>query len=89
VIEMSTVDDLPCRDVVELVTDYLELALPEPLRRCFEEHLEICDGCRLYLGQMRLSIRALRARPERSMSFRGREQLLEQYREWKRRSADP
>lgn len=56
---MNDTDDLPCREFVELVTDYLEEMLPPALSARFEAHLDICDGCRLYLGQMRLTIRAL------------------------------
>jgi hypothetical protein len=82
---MTTLDDLPCNQLVELVTDYLEEALPEPVRRSFEAHLEVCAGCRLYLGQMRLTIGALRARPDGPESIRRREQLLERFREWKLR----
>ncbi len=54
-------DDLSCRQFVELVTDYLEGALPTELRERLEAHLEICDGCTLYLGQIRLTVRALKA----------------------------
>ena len=86
---MSAVEDLACQQFVELVTDYLEDALPGPLGRSFEAHLEVCSGCRLYLGQMRLSIRALRAGAEPSGHPQGREQLLDIFREWKRRSAGP
>lgn len=56
---MATTDDLNCRDLVEWVTDYLEATLPPELSRRVEAHLEICDGCRLYLGQMRLTVKAL------------------------------
>jgi hypothetical protein len=52
-------DDLVCRELVELVTDYLEEALSPALRERFEAHLQVCSGCQLYLGQMRLVIRAL------------------------------
>jgi anti-sigma factor RsiW len=45
--------DLACIDEVELITDYLEGALPDAERRRLEEHLEICPGCTEYLEQMR------------------------------------
>ena len=50
-------DDLPCRDVVELVTDYLEGALTPEGQAAVERHLIICDGCAGYLDQMREVIR--------------------------------
>jgi predicted anti-sigma-YlaC factor YlaD len=46
-----------CRDVVELMTDYLEGALaPADLVR-FEAHIADCDGCRAYLEQMRTTLK--------------------------------
>lgn len=48
--------DLVCREAVELVTDYLEGAMPPRLRRKFEEHLAACDGCEEYLDQIRATI---------------------------------
>jgi predicted anti-sigma-YlaC factor YlaD len=53
--------DISCQQFVELVTEYLEGTLPGDLSASIEAHLDICDGCRLYLGQMRLTVRALRA----------------------------
>jgi len=48
--------DLTCRELVELVTDYLEGALDPGDRARFEGHLDRCAGCRAYLGQMRATI---------------------------------
>ena len=48
-----------CREFVEVVTDYLEGALPEDERRAVDAHLRECAGCTAYLAQMRLAIRAL------------------------------
>jgi anti-sigma factor RsiW len=45
-------DHLACIDEVELLTDYLEGALPDAERRRLEEHLESCPGCTEYLAQM-------------------------------------
>jgi anti-sigma factor RsiW len=44
---------MKCRDVVELMTDYLEGALSAADRARFEEHIAGCDGCRAYLEQLR------------------------------------
>ena len=63
-------DDLACRELVELVTDYLEDALPATERERFEAHLEECEGCSVYVEQIRTTIeltghaRALERRPE-------------------------
>jgi len=50
--------ELPCQDLVEVVTDYLDGALSEVDRRRFEEHLEICERCVAYVEQIRLTIAA-------------------------------
>lgn len=47
---------LSCRQVVELVTAYLEGALSLEDRLRFENHLTACDGCTMYVGQMRRTI---------------------------------
>jgi anti-sigma factor RsiW len=51
-------EDLPCRDFVELATDYLEGALTPPQRLVVERHLAFCHPCVDYLDQMRAVIRA-------------------------------
>jgi anti-sigma factor RsiW len=74
--------DLPCREVVELVTDYLEGALGERDRERVERHLGGCDGCDAYLDQMRLTLRlAGRIEPD-SIDPVFRERLVEAFRGW-------
>jgi hypothetical protein len=50
--------NLTCRELVELVTDYLEDILPRQIRDRFEEHLRACEGCATYLDQLRILLRA-------------------------------
>ena len=45
-----------CQEIVELVTDYLEHALDSETATQFEEHINFCDGCEAYLGQVRATI---------------------------------
>jgi anti-sigma factor RsiW len=47
-----------CREMVGLMTDYLEGALSERDRRRFEEHLPGCANCSEYLEQIRAIVRA-------------------------------
>ena len=57
--------ELVCREAVELMTDYLEDALPPSQRARFERHLAACVACALYLGQMRAMVESLgRLEPE-------------------------
>ena len=52
-------DELACRELVELVTEYLEGRLSPTERLRFEAHLVGCSGCRAYLDQMRATLRVL------------------------------
>lgn len=49
-----------CSDLVQLATDYLEGVLAADERRCFEEHLAVCPGCREHIEQMRETVARLR-----------------------------
>jgi anti-sigma factor RsiW len=76
--------ELPCIDVVELVTAYLDDALTPADRERFEEHLVFCDGCSTYLEQMRATIAATgRLEPE-ALPPELEERLLEVFRDWSR-----
>jgi hypothetical protein len=80
---MPPADDLPCQEFVELVTDYLEEVLPSDVRERFEAHLRVCDGCELYLGQMRLTVRAAAHRRTEPLPAATREKLLAGFAVWR------
>jgi anti-sigma factor RsiW len=48
---------ISCREVVELVTDYLEGALDPEVEARFAKHLELCPPCVEYVGQIRTTSR--------------------------------
>ncbi|MFF4620583.1 anti-sigma factor family protein [Nonomuraea jabiensis] len=52
-------DDLRCDDVLELLTDYLEAALPAGRRRLVAGHLGACPACSEWLAQVLATIAAL------------------------------
>jgi anti-sigma factor RsiW len=45
--------ELVCREVVELVTEYLGQTLAPAERQRFEHHLSTCPPCTSYLAQVR------------------------------------
>jgi anti-sigma factor RsiW len=51
--QVPDVPDVPCNEFVELVTDYLDGALPDELVAHIDAHLTICPGCRSVLAQWR------------------------------------
>jgi anti-sigma factor RsiW len=77
------VEQLSCQEFVELVTAYLEGALPPEDTNRFEEHIDRCTGCAAYLDQIRQTI-ALSGRltPE-SLSPEAERELLEAFRGWR------
>jgi anti-sigma factor RsiW len=74
--------ELTCRELVELVTDYLEDRLARQDRARFEVHLAECEYCATYVEQMGQTIRTLGRLPEESLSPEARDALLEAFRHW-------
>jgi anti-sigma factor RsiW len=73
-----------CKELVELVTDYVEGAMPPDKRLHFEEHLAICPGCVGYVEQMRTTVQVVGALRAESIPPDARDALLKAFREWKR-----
>jgi anti-sigma factor RsiW len=81
-----SVPDLSCRELVELVTEYLEGRLPLEERTRFELHLGYCDYCRTYLRQMRRVLESAGELTEESIAPEAKRALLAAFRDWKRGS---
>jgi anti-sigma factor RsiW len=50
-------DDIACRELIELLTGYLDDALDPVTRSAIDAHLAGCDGCTRALEQLRESVR--------------------------------
>ncbi len=74
---------MTCRELVELVTDYLEGAMAPDDRARFEQHLALCPGCGTYLEQMRRTIALVGRLAEESISPRAWNELLRAFRDWR------
>jgi anti-sigma factor RsiW len=75
---------MTCKELVELVTDYLEGTLPADVRARMDQHLAGCDGCTHYLEQMRQTIRLTGQVREENLSQPQRDDLLRLFRDWKK-----
>ncbi len=75
---------LTCRELTELVTDYVEGRQTFVERMRFELHLGMCRHCRAYLRQMRDTVQILGNLPEEAIPPRMRDDLLERFRAWKK-----
>ena len=68
--DRNATTDVTCRELVELVTEYLEGALSDARRASFEAHMAECEGCDRYVEQIRATVdltrrtAALEQRPE-------------------------
>jgi anti-sigma factor RsiW len=80
------VSDLTCKELVEVITDYVEGAMPDDDRRRFDDHLAVCPGCQTYVEQMRTTIRAVGGLREDMLSPETRDSLLTTFRDWRRTS---
>jgi anti-sigma factor RsiW len=77
-------DEMSCRELVEVVTDYLEGKLPDGDRVRLEEHLAECPYCEEYIAQMRETIDALGELPgAESLDPRTERELLDAFRGWR------
>jgi len=79
----ASIEQLSCQELVELVTDYLEGALPE--RDSFEHHIEGCKGCHEYVRQMRETIELTGTLAPADISPEAEAALLSAFRDWKPR----
>jgi anti-sigma factor RsiW len=78
-------EQLSCQELVELVTDYLDGALPPAERARFDAHIADCDGCRAYLEQIRATIALTGTLAPEQLAPEAEAGLLEAFRDWKRR----
>ena len=78
-------DEIVCKELVELVTPYLEDVLAANERAAIERHLAECDGCRTYVEQMRRTIRAIGHIPHEPITSSTRDEVLAIFRAWSAR----
>jgi len=75
---------MTCQELSEIVTDYLEGAMPLPDRLQFDRHLAVCPECRRYVEQMKQTVEALGELPPEPIPPAVEAALLAQFRDWKR-----
>ena len=78
-----TVRELPCQEIVELITDYLEGAMDADLRASFEAHLAGCPHCTHYVEQIRATIRVAGTIGAEDLSPEFRAALLDAFRRFR------
>jgi anti-sigma factor RsiW len=79
---------LTCKELVELVTEYLENTLPPEERTRFEAHISTCHSCTSFVEQMRHTIQLTGKLSEESLSESTAKKLLATFRDWKKSTKD-
>lgn len=74
---------MTCKELVELVTAYLENVMDPDTRALFEAHLKKCRGCHNYLDQFRITARTVGKIAEDDLDPAFRDRLLEALRDWR------
>jgi anti-sigma factor RsiW len=80
----SRPEDISCREIVQIVSDYVEGVLPPGEREAVELHLNLCDGCTEYLAQLRLAIELTGELPAEELSPELEEELCLAFRGFQR-----
>lgn len=76
-----------CREAVEMVTDYLEGALPAGARRRLDAHLADCPHCTEYFAQIRRTIDAVGRVEPADLSPAAMTELVALYQRWTSQSS--
>ena len=78
---------MSCRQLAELITDYLEGKLGFGERLRFQLHLGICRHCRAYLSQLEETSAALGTLPVEPPPPEIEAELLRRFQGWKQRKS--
>jgi hypothetical protein len=75
---------MSCQEFVELVTEFLDDALPEGKKVRFEQHMHFCEGCVTYLEQTRATTTLVHGAAESEPPDEGKiDELAAVFRRWK------
>lgn len=75
---------LTCKELTEIVTEYLEGRLSFGQRVQFHMHVGMCRHCRAYLRQMKITVRTLGKLPAEPMPEHVKDELLVRFRGMRR-----
>lgn len=76
-------EDLTCRQLVEVITDYLDGSMTDDDRERFERHVSGCSGCASVLAQFRATIEATGRLADAEVDDEQREAMRGVFRRWR------
>jgi anti-sigma factor RsiW len=74
---------ITCREVVALVTTYLDGGLAKGEHELFEAHLSECEGCTEHVQQIQATVALTGQVRDDDLDPHAREDLMNLYRRWK------
>lgn len=78
---------MTCKELTELVTEYLEGEMRFMERLSFRMHIAMCRSCRTYVRQLKQTVEVLGGLPDDfEIPDEVRDELLEVFRDWKSQS---
>src|SRR5699024_996175 len=84
--KVSKQKELVCREVVELVTIYLDESLGEPDRSELQTHLDGCPHCSTYLDQIKATITHVSDLKQYQIEQPVQFELVQVYLKWRKES---
>lgn len=79
---------LSCKDITDLLTDYLEGQMSFADRMQIKMHLAMCGHCRNYVDQLKLTVDSCGRIPEPEVDEHLEQELLSVFRDWRRVEGD-
>ena len=85
---MNTADEMEmaCKELIDVLSDYLDGSLPPDDRRRLEVHLDECAYCINYVMQMKDTIDAMGGVSLESLAPEKQGEVLEAFRGWQDRN---
>ncbi len=76
--------ELSCKELTQLITEYLEGVLSSTDRERFESHLSRCPGCITYIEQMQETVKQLGNMPSVEIPSNLESSIVDAFRAWKK-----
>jgi anti-sigma factor RsiW len=75
--------EISCKELVDLVTGYMDETITDEARAKFEQHLSECGYCSAYVQQMHMTVKLTNTLSEPEPSKPAPDELLNIFRQWK------
>jgi anti-sigma factor RsiW len=75
--------EISCKELVDLVTGYMDETISDEARAKFEQHLSECGYCSAYVQQMNMTVKLTSTLSETEPPKPAPDELLNIFRKWK------